>query len=179
MLLQNNLEANRKITGRLLEQNAPVGHSLCQRRPGRRPRALPGHHDAEALRRAYDNRIKDLNLKAADAPPLAGEVVNADQQGACASMKAIIDDLPKTIPNCCVVSSKSRACRPDHLHLTPAGCRESGLGKRRHFGGSREAVQPGRREERLECRQVKSKPFIPNGYHSYIKHSIVKMSGNE
>ena len=30
-----------------------------------------------------------------------------------------------------------------------------------------------------ECRNFQSKPFIPNGYHSYIKHSIVKMRGNE
>jgi len=74
----------------------------------------------------YDNLVKDLNLKAADVPLLAGEVVNADQQGACASMNAIIDDLPKTIANCYVVSSKSCTCRPDHLHFTPAGYRELG-----------------------------------------------------
>jgi len=30
-----------------------------------------------------------------------------------------------------------------------------------------------------KCRKLKSKPFIPNRYHSYIKHSIVKKSGNE
>ena len=47
----------------------------------------------------YDNLIKDLNLKSEDVPLLAGELVNADQNGACASMNAIIADLPKTIPN--------------------------------------------------------------------------------
>ena len=47
----------------------------------------------------YDNLIKDLNLKAEEVPLLAGELVNADQQGACASMNSIIDELPKTIPN--------------------------------------------------------------------------------
>jgi alpha-L-fucosidase 2 len=74
----------------------------------------------------YDNLIKDLNLKAKDVPLLAGELVNADQHGACASMNAIIDDLPKTIPNCYVVSSIGCACRPDHLHFTPTGYRELG-----------------------------------------------------
>jgi len=43
-------------------------------------------------------------------------------------MNAIIDELPRTIPNCNVVSSKGCAGRSDHLHFTPAGYRE--LGKR-------------------------------------------------
>src|SRR5580704_18047143 len=60
----------------------------------------------------YDNLIKDLNLKAEDVPLLAGEVVNADQQGVCASVNAIIDDLPKTIPNSSVISAQGCACRP-------------------------------------------------------------------
>jgi alpha-L-fucosidase 2 len=76
----------------------------------------------------YDNLIKDLNLKADEVPLLAGELVNADQNGACASMNAIIDELPKTIPASRVISSKGCAARPDHLHFTPAGYRE--LGKR-------------------------------------------------
>lgn len=76
----------------------------------------------------YENLLKDLNLKAEDVPLLAGEVVNADQQGACASMNKIIDDLPKTIPTAHVISSQGCASRPDHLHFTPAGYRE--LGKR-------------------------------------------------
>jgi hypothetical protein len=76
----------------------------------------------------YDNLIKDLNLKAEEVPLLAGELVNADQKGTCASMNSIIDDLPKTIPNSYVISSKGCTSRPDHLHFTPAGYRE--LGKR-------------------------------------------------
>lgn len=76
----------------------------------------------------YDNLIKDLNLKPEDVPLLAGELVNADQNGACASMNAIIDDLPKTIPHSYVISSAGCTCRPDRLHFTPAGYRE--LGKR-------------------------------------------------
>ncbi len=74
----------------------------------------------------YDNLLKDLNLKSRDVPLLAGELVGADQNGACASMNAIIDDLPKTIPNSYVISSAGCPCRPDHLHFTPAGYRELG-----------------------------------------------------
>jgi lysophospholipase L1-like esterase len=77
----------------------------------------------------YDNLIKDLHLKAESVPLLVGELVNADQQGACASMNAIIAELPKTIPNSCVISSKGCASRPDHLHFNPAGYRELG----RHY----------------------------------------------
>jgi hypothetical protein len=76
----------------------------------------------------YDNLLKDLNLKTEDAPLLAGELVHAEQGGACASMNAIIDDLPKTIPHSSVISSKGCASRPDHLHFNAAGYRE--LGKR-------------------------------------------------
>ena len=67
-------------------------------------------------------------LKAEEVPLLAGELVNSDQKGACASMNSIIDNLPKTIPNSYVISSKGCTSRPDHLHFNPAGYRE--LGKR-------------------------------------------------
>ena len=76
----------------------------------------------------YDNLVKDLDLKPEAVPLIAGELVNADQKGACASMNAIIAELPKTLPNSYVVSSAGCECRPDHLHFTPAGYRE--LGKR-------------------------------------------------
>jgi len=76
----------------------------------------------------YDNLIKDLNLKAEEVPLLAGELMDAEQKGACASMNEIIDDLPKTVPTAHVISSQGCTGRPDHLHFTPAGYRE--LGKR-------------------------------------------------
>src|SRR5262249_47439710 len=53
----------------------------------------------------YDNLIKDLDLTPESVPLLAGEVVNADQRGACASMNSIIAQLPEAIPNCYVISS--------------------------------------------------------------------------
>jgi len=80
------------------------------------------------VQRVYTNLLTDLNLKAEAVPLLAGEVVHADQHGACAGMNAIIGALPKTIPTAHVVSSKGCAARPDHLHFTPEGYRE--LGKR-------------------------------------------------
>jgi len=76
----------------------------------------------------YENLLKDLNLKAEDTPLLAGELVNADQKGACASMNKIIDDLPKIIPTAHIVSSEGCEARRDRLHFSPAGYRE--LGKR-------------------------------------------------
>ncbi len=76
----------------------------------------------------YGDLIKDLNLNAEDVPLLAGETVNADQQGAAASMNTIIAELPSVVPNSYVISSKGCECRRARLHFTPAGYRE--LGKR-------------------------------------------------
>jgi hypothetical protein len=57
---------------------------------------------------------------------LAGELVNADQQGACAGMNAIINELPKTIPNSYVISSRGCTSHPDHRHFNASGHRELG-----------------------------------------------------
>lgn len=80
------------------------------------------------VKSVYENLLKDLDLKAAAVPLLAGEVVGADQQGQCASMNRIIRDLPKTIPTAHVVTSAGCEALPDRLHFTAAGYRE--LGKR-------------------------------------------------
>ena len=74
----------------------------------------------------YDNLIADLNLKAEEVPLLAGELVNADQNGACAAMNSIIAELPKIIPNSYVISSQGCTSRPDRLHFNAAGYRELG-----------------------------------------------------
>ena len=76
----------------------------------------------------YDNLMKDLQLDPENTPLLAGEMVNADQGGACASMNKIIATLPKTIPNSYVIPSSGCTGIPDHLHFTADGYRE--LGKR-------------------------------------------------
>lgn len=74
----------------------------------------------------YENLLRDLNLKAADVPLLVGELVGADQNGACAGMNKIIADLPRTIPTAHVVSSAGCEGRKDRLHFTAAGYRELG-----------------------------------------------------
>jgi hypothetical protein len=74
----------------------------------------------------YDNLLKDLSLKAEKVPLLAGELVNADQDGACAAMNEIIARLPQIIANSYIISSKGCLSRPDHLHFKPAGYRELG-----------------------------------------------------
>jgi len=74
----------------------------------------------------YDTMIKDLNLKAEEVPLLAGETVNADQQGACAGFNKIMAELPKTLPNSYVISSAGCTCNPDRMHFNSAGSREFG-----------------------------------------------------
>jgi len=56
----------------------------------------------------------------------AGELVNADQNGACAAMNTIIDGLPRTVPTAHVISSKGCSARRDRLHFAPEGYRELG-----------------------------------------------------
>ncbi|MXV16714.1 sialate O-acetylesterase [Hufsiella ginkgonis] len=74
----------------------------------------------------YDNLLKDLALSANSIPLLAGEVVNADQNGTCASMNAVIATLPQTVPNACVISSAGCTDGPDNLHFDAAGYRKLG-----------------------------------------------------
>lgn len=76
----------------------------------------------------YDNLMKDLHLNPKNVPLLAGETVNADQGGICASMNTIIATLPKTVPNSYVISSSGCTVATDNLHFDAAGYRE--LGKR-------------------------------------------------
>ncbi|MGI6323615.1 MAG: sialate O-acetylesterase [Bacteroidales bacterium] len=74
----------------------------------------------------YDGLLKDLGLAPNSIPLLAGEVVHADQNGACASMNAIIAKLPQTIPNSYVISSSGCTAMPDNLHFNSAGYRKFG-----------------------------------------------------
>jgi len=74
----------------------------------------------------YDNLIKDLNLNPKDVPLLAGEVVNADQGGVCASMNPIIAKLPQTIPNSYVIPSNGCLAGRDRLHFSAEGSRKFG-----------------------------------------------------
>ncbi len=82
----------------------------------------------QKVKTVYDNLIADLNLNPAEVPLLAGELVNADQKGACASMNAIIATLPEVIPNSYIIPSDGCPSAFDHLHFTAEGYRM--LGKR-------------------------------------------------
>jgi hypothetical protein len=77
------------------------------------------------VKAVYENLLKDLDLKAADVPLLAGELVGGTQKG---MNKNIIATLPQVIPTAHVISSEGCVGRPDNLHFTPEGYRE--LGKR-------------------------------------------------
>ncbi|MFY9153552.1 MAG: sialate O-acetylesterase [Prolixibacteraceae bacterium] len=75
----------------------------------------------------YNNLITDLELDATKVPLLAGEVVNADQGGVCASMNSIIAKLPQTLPNSYVISSKGCTDAVDNIHFNSAGYRKIGI----------------------------------------------------
>ena len=74
----------------------------------------------------YEQLIRDLNLNPASTPLLAGEVVNADQGGTCASMNQIIATLPTIIPNAHIISSAGCTAAADHLHFNAQGYRMLG-----------------------------------------------------
>ena len=74
----------------------------------------------------YDNLMNDLNLSPENVPLLAGEMVNADQGGACVGMNKIIATLPQTIPNSYVIPSTGCIGAPDHLHFKADGYRKLG-----------------------------------------------------
>ena len=78
------------------------------------------------VKAVYDNLINDLNLNTDEVPFLVGELLGADQNGACAAMNSMINELPKIIPNSYIISSQGCTGRPDHLHFNPAGYRELG-----------------------------------------------------
>lgn len=80
----------------------------------------------EKVKVVYNNLLKDLGLKENSVPLLAGELVNADQGGVCASMNTIIARLPMGIPNAHIISSKGCTVAADKLHFDAAGYRELG-----------------------------------------------------
>jgi hypothetical protein len=77
----------------------------------------------------YDNLMKDLNLKPEEVPFLAGELKSAEEHGVCAGFNtAVLANLPKTLPNAHIISSKGVKGTSDQFHFSTAGMRE--LGKR-------------------------------------------------
>ncbi len=82
----------------------------------------------QKVKKVYDRLLKDLNLEPNSVPLLAGELVGKSQNGACASMNAIIATLPQVIPSAHVISSEGCEGVSDHLHFSAQGYRK--LGKR-------------------------------------------------
>ena len=75
----------------------------------------------------YDDLMADLKLDPKQVPLVAGEVVNADVNGAASGMNPIIAKLPDVLPNSYVVSSKSLGNpTPDRLHFNADGYKEFG-----------------------------------------------------
>ena len=70
--------------------------------------------------------LKDLKLRAKNVPLLAGELVNADQGGTCASMNKIIGTLPQVIRTAHVISSAGCTDSRDNLHFNAEGYRKLG-----------------------------------------------------
>jgi len=80
----------------------------------------------QKVKTIYNNLLTDLNLKSTSVPLLAGEVVNADQGGVCASMNKIIGTLPGVIPTAHVISSAGCPDSRDNLHFNAEGYRKFG-----------------------------------------------------
>ena len=78
------------------------------------------------VKKIYDDLMKDLNLDPKDVVLLAGEVVNADQNGEKANANVIMKNLPGTLPNSQVISSAGVPANRDRLHFTADGQREMG-----------------------------------------------------
>jgi len=74
----------------------------------------------------YDNLNADLKLDAKKTPLLAGETVNADQNGSCAGFNKIMATLPQKIANSYVISSAGLPHRGDRLHFNAEGYRKFG-----------------------------------------------------
>jgi hypothetical protein len=79
------------------------------------------------VKNIYDDLVAELKLDPGQVPLLAGELVNADVNGATAGHNAIIAKLPGVLPNSHVISSKGLGNpTPDRLHFTAEGYKEFG-----------------------------------------------------
>lgn len=75
----------------------------------------------------YDNLIKELDLKPAEVPLLAGELVGPEEKGKCAAFNTnVLAKLPSVVPNAHIISSQGCKGTGDGLHFNTAGVRELG-----------------------------------------------------
>lgn len=78
------------------------------------------------VKAVYKTIIADLGLDSNAVPLLAGEVVNADQNGSCAGMNKVIDTLPRVLKQAYVISSAGVPDTTDNIHFSAVGLREFG-----------------------------------------------------
>ena len=81
---------------------------------------------AGMVNQVYERLLGDLKLKPEDVPLFAGNIVQADGKGVCIGCKKQIDELPKTIHTCQIISSDGCSNGPDRLHFDAAGYSELG-----------------------------------------------------
>jgi len=75
----------------------------------------------------YDNLIKDLNLNPKEVPLLAGELKSKEENGVCHAFNTnILVNLPKTLPNSHIISSKGVKGSSDQFHFVKEGMQELG-----------------------------------------------------
>ena len=76
--------------------------------------------------KVYKNIISDLDIKTWTAQFLIGEVVNADQNGACSGANSSISKLAGTSSYYHLISSAGCPAGPDNLHFSAQGYRMMG-----------------------------------------------------
>ena len=81
---------------------------------------------AGMVQQVYDRLLGDLQLKPEEVNLFVGNIVQAGGKGVCIGCKKQIDELPKTIHTCQVISSDDCSNGPDRLHFDAAGYRELG-----------------------------------------------------
>ena len=69
----------------------------------------------------YRNMIEDLGLKVKNVPMLVGEVVNADQNGACAGANSTLNSFCNANSYAHIISSSGCPAGVDNLHFTAEG----------------------------------------------------------
>jgi hypothetical protein len=75
----------------------------------------------EKVKKIYNDLMTDLSLDPKSVSLLAGEVVNADMNGAAAGINEQINRLPAVLPNSYVISSSKLPAGGDKLHFTADG----------------------------------------------------------
>lgn len=76
------------------------------------------------LKKIYTDLCKDLKLKPADVPLLAGELKSAEQGGVCAAFNdKILPNLPVVLPNSYIISSLGCESTGDQFHFSTEGMR--------------------------------------------------------